>query len=711
MNDIGHNTVNTPPTDADNACKADLGILRFCKEHAFVATGLLTLFCLWLLQQHQAMNGTLLIPVNKSLSGTLEPLYPVCIVAAAALLFWCFHSFLDTLEEQAWKKALYTASGGGAAFLLCRLLWNTGSMAVKLCCVVAAAALLAAVAFLAKKRVGTSALLLCAFLLLVPMLGVSEMMFLAVAAFLSILAYFYNTKRVVAVRVAASVLPALTAVGAMYVYDSAQTPIDAITRGALVLCAGVFVYLLLTGRRKAGYFIALMFAAGFVLRLNYVLSVTLPKQQHDVFDLNSNYSRHNTYIWYIYRNWSLPETGVYNNGLSQYYHPPLHHFLAAVWMKVQTFFFGIDEYAAYENVQYLTLFYSSAMMAAADKVLKEFKLKPLLRMMGFAVIAFHPTFYILAGSVNNDCLCTLFLFLAVLYTVRWYKEQSTKNTFMLALFIGCAMLSKFSGAVVAVGTAFVILAVLFKPKSNIRDNFRRLWKKGVLFCAVCFPLGLWWPLRCKWLFGMPIGYVPSMTASPDNVQYLGGYSLWQRISGAGAQYLSNVFPNIGGTDFDGTAGKAYDYGIAPYSIKTSLFGEYYNKLKVGEIHNIVANIMFFSAVVLILFTLAGMVCAVASLRVGKKRGSTSDFVPKELKVPTIFLLIYYAFLVGSYVMFCFKYPFTCTMDFRYIVPTLLIGAVFTGVFLNGDKRWQKYCTYACLALTAVFCASSVLFYM
>ena len=64
--------------------------------------------------------------------------------------------------------------------------------------------------------------------------------------------------------------------------------------------------------------------------------------------------------------WRLPET---NNW--QYNHPPLHHFLAAVWIKAFQWFGVTGEMQLAETLQYLTCFYSCAMLVVVYRIFEE----------------------------------------------------------------------------------------------------------------------------------------------------------------------------------------------------------------------------------------------------------------------------------------------------------------------------------------------------
>ena len=73
----------------------------------------------------------------------------------------------------------------------------------------------------------------------------------------------------------------------------------------------------------------------------------------------------------------------------------------------------------------------------------------------------------------------------------------------------------------------------------------------------------------------------------------------------------------------------------------------------------------------------------------------------------------WALLMISFIYFNIKYPFGCTMDFRYIVPTVATGAAFLGLLsdkLSGGRIKKMLFIGLCVVL-AVFCVSSVCFYI
>ena len=675
--------------------KDSLTLSSRISKYPLVATALACLLCLCFEQKHQASRYTM-----AGINGQFGFVSVLPAVVLTALTLSVFIGFLRESNEGKAKTALYIGGGFAAAFLCWRGLLLLSEIWFDLCMLLMGVAAIAlCLYFYIKKRFLSTALCAVAVLALCLAFGFG-ILICVIGALVFALTILSDTEISLIRRCVATAVMALTAVTVPMVYSEAAEAAGGVFSAGVLLCVGGCLVALIRGRDRVTSIIALMFGLGLVMRLGYVFDVALPSNQHDVFSVfTPEYPRHNTYIMHIYNNWSLPTENVYNAGLSQYYHPPLYHFIAALWMKAQTLC-GIELYAAYENIQYFTMFCSAAMMTVAYKLFCEFKLKGVALCTAFAVIAFHPTFYIFAGSVNNDPLTTLFIFLAILYTVRWYKTPSYKNTLLLAVSIGGAMMTKLSGAMVAVGTAYVMLAKLFDTKTGgFFENLKSLWKRFLAFGAVCFPMGLWWPIRCYVLYGMPLGYVPAL--SVNNVQYLGEYSIFERLTGIGSLSFSNMYPNVGGTTVDGgflTGDNSgfFDYGIGPYIVKSSLFGEYFMKTKVGGFQNLLAYVMVFSAIALIGISLYAIIkCTISA--------------DGKYKVPIRFMAVYYLVLLGSYILFCFGYPHTCTMDFRYIVPTLLIGAVFTGIYLNTEgKRVIKTTT---LALTVLFSLSSGVFYL
>ncbi|MCQ2560357.1 MAG: glycosyltransferase family 39 protein, partial [Clostridia bacterium] len=350
----------------------------------------------------------------------------------------------------------------------------------------------------------------------------------------------------------------------------------------------VLIGLKLYDRLSERNLIWLMMGLGFWLRLCYVLYTTVDTRQHDVWGFSEaftdfTYYRHGEYIQYIATHLKLPEVDPTLVGLSQVYHPPLHHLLAGLWLRLNLTL-GVPFAQACENIQFLTLFYSTLCTVFGYKTLQLLKVKGKALMVGTAILSFHPTLTILAGSVNNDVLCTALSFFAVYATVRWYQNPTIKNILAIAFGLGFAMMTKLSAGLLAPAIAFVFVYRWWKSYGE--GCFGKTTVQFLLFGLICVPLGLWWPVKNAVLYGIPINYVPALSA--DSGQYLGGYSVIQRLFGCPKESLSQIF--MCWTEQNGAPYN--EYGSLLALLKTSLFGEF-TLFSSGTIGETACKILFY----------------------------------------------------------------------------------------------------------------------
>lgn len=68
-----------------------------------------------------------------------------------------------------------------------------------------------------------------------------------------------------------------------------------------------------------------------------------------------------------------------------------------------------------------------------------------------------------------------------------------------------------------------------------------------------------------------------------------------------------------------------------------------------------------------------------------------------------FWLIGYLVLFGSYLNFCYNFPHQCTMNFRYMVPTILYPSVAAAMAMQNaeGKKWPKILQYVTIAYTVI----------
>lgn len=400
----------------------------------------------------------------------------------------------------------------------------------------------------------------------------------------------------------------------------------------------------------------LLMGMGFFLKFYYVFYTSVHQRQHDVGTFDGDIG-HAGYIEYLLLHHRLPDFDP--RGYWQFYHPPLHHTICALWIDLSENLLGIGHDAARESLQTLTLFYTMAILITVYRILRHFRLRGIGLYAPLLLIAFHPSFTLFSGSINNDVLSVTFILGAVLCTLQWYDNPTIKGILKIALCVGLGMMTKLSAAVVAIPIAIVFLIVLVQKLR--RREWHILGQFGA-FAVLCVPLGLWYPLRNLIRFGMPITYVQEM--SPTYLQYLGDQSFFSRITDFSPKQFQSVFEQW--LQGDGSGYNEYNPIIA--LLKNSLFGESINEstLAYNQIAISLATIFFWLGVLL---AAAALVCMIVLCF----RKCGMDAVQK------CFLVSFYLLMMGNLYYLAASSPFTCSMNFRYITPTAIIGALFFGI--------------------------------
>ena len=464
----------------------------------------------------------------------------------------------------------------------------------------------------------------------------------------------------------------------------------------LAVVAAVTVYLAVTKKLTARNIVLLIFAAGFVIRLNYVLytylTTTSRVRQHDLYPFGGE-KGHSAYIEHFYNNgFTLPDFDPTTK--AQFYHPPLHHFLSALWMRLLTTF-GMSYERAVSSLPFLTLFYSMCSLVICERILDKLNLRGYGKIIPLAIITFHPTFIIFSASVNNDNLSTLFTLLAFYAALLWQSEPTMKNIMFIAVSVGLGMSTKLSVALIAPAIAIVFLYKLIYDKKSTGQYI----KQFAAFASVCLPLGLWFYIRNAVKFDVPMTYVPKLSDTSD--QYIGYHTVYERLF----DYSYNPFKNVFLNRIVNGEGEYFEYNPFVSIIKSSMFGEYTFSNQFSGITPF-CRILLVLNIVMIAISLAAMIyCAVRK----------SSFMNTIVK---IFIVFYYVITFVFFIKFSFQYPHTCSMDYRYITMTCVIGSVFIGMAAEQIKidfpkkdNIIKPIRYSVLTITILFCITSALVYI
>lgn len=414
--------------------------------------------------------------------------------------------------------------------------------------------------------------------------------------------------------------------------------------------------------------VMLLVVCGFALRLAYALKFGYYVHQHDVESLDS--SGHLSYIFSLANKNGLPDTNDW-----QFSHPPLHHILSALSVKF-SYLLGFSNGRAFENIQLLTVLYSTLTMFAGYRIFKRCNIKGNNLLLCVALLAFHPTFQILAGSINNDILTILLSMYGIVYLLEWYRKPSIKYAALCGLFIGLGMMTKVSAALMAVVAA---IAVLVKFITDKELKFSKTLLHAIVFVINLLPLGLWHPIRNYLLFEQPLGYVAPIPVTSS--LYTGDISFVDRILLPFSKDAFGVYVDVW-----------EEYNVWYYTLRNSLFGEY-NFGNFGF-----AGLLVFANLVLILFSLVAIVYFAI-----KRFKNYCNLVPIF-----ILFLIQFAF----FVYFNLKYPFGCSMDFRYIVSLLFCGIAMLGSLGDAVKQTEsvtvRYIAFSVKFTTVAFCILSFL---
>ena len=459
---------------------------------------------------------------------------------------------------------------------------------------------------------------------------------------------------------------------------------------ALIVAAAAVLFIRFTYKINDAVIIAVLIALGIAIRFVYILYTGTVDRQHDGGNFN-DIRGHMGYIKYWYASGlKLPDYDV--RMYEQHYHPPLHHWLMALLLRLLTAI-GVKFPIAAEAIQILPMLYSSLTMIVCYRIFRLVKLhgNPLIAAM--AIVCFHPTFIIFSGSYNNDMLLMPFMMAAILWGLRWYREPVMRNIIPLALCIGLGMMTKLSGWMVAPAVAFVFLVILIK---NIKKPLQYIGQYAV-FGVICIPLGVWWQVRNLIKFQVPLSFIPDF--GKQSFMYSGNMPLTQRLFSFGNGQLDFVYGSITIVD-----APYNEYNPTLGLFKTAMFDECANSI--NDIHfpqiHITGPILFWISVVLFL---TAFVCFIVSMI---RKSENTDGVER------IYFSLLFGVILVSYYMFALAYPHSCTFNIRYCMPLIPLCAMGLALVLqrsessqNVVSTWFRRSMYA---LSAAFCCMSYVVY-
>lgn len=437
-------------------------------------------------------------------------------------------------------------------------------------------------------------------------------------------------------------------------------------------------------------------AIGVIMRIGYMLYTPYSIRGHDLGSAGD--CGHADYIGILMQG-RLPDSNDY-----QFYHPPLFHALAAGASNLYGKLTGEQDAGRLLEAGKLISCWSSVItLFLSEKLIREMRLDKSGMVTAVAVSSFLPAHYLMAGRLNNDALSVMFMTAIILYTLKWLRTSALGDLIMLALCFGFGMMAKISVGLFALVTGPVMLFLLYR--SIKMGNAGKCIIHYFLFALIAFPLGLWYPIRNLVRFSQPFNYIfPGDIAGP---LYCGSHSLLSRFLPVPDAFIY--------------ADPTRDYNVWTYLIRTSVFGEFQY-----DIPRWIPASLLICAAILAISGLAAMILRLAGCRWGiginhvrpdsaelPGCGAESITGDNRAVLQERILAGFWIVLTVSYLWFNLKFPFGCTMDFRYIVPSALIGGVFLGRWLEseGNSNAGKTSRRVLSGIVSIFSILSCVMYV
>ncbi len=475
----------------------------------------------------------------------------------------------------------------------------------------------------------------------------------------------------------------------------------------LVLCViGYGVFLYVKKELTAEKCIIIVFILGMILRFCYLLVTAPNTRQYDTF--SSNYDGHEAYAWGLYENFSMPETNDY-----QFYHPPINAFLQAMFMHLTNgltslyrSIFGVGDYFMtafnegkpewldsyryylYGTCQILSYIYSIIIMIFGLKILKVVGLKGKNLVFWFAFFALFPRHIILSATLNNDHLAYLFTLAAVYFALKWWiQTKSLKDILICGVVIGLGISTKLSAATVClpIGLVFLYELVISLKKTASSLPFKEILKQYSLFLVVCAPIALSFIIYAKIKFNQPIGFVFSNlngALSTDKISFFERFFIsFDKNEYFYTMYLRPFYNSV--TEVNN------NHNLWNYLIRSSLFGEF--SYWQGENFAFLAICIMTALPIVSIAALVIMIIVRRKQKYGKMGYSLLNIAVDQKAL--YFGMALMLTQVISMIYFYLRMPYSCTMDFRYILPSIISFALIYSNFeecVALDKKYEKF---------------------
>lgn len=413
------------------------------------------------------------------------------------------------------------------------------------------------------------------------------------------------------------------------------------------------------------FFVARRFGFGWVPAVIILLAVVI----RAVFLMNVSYTNftydvdgHVSYVQYIIENHSVPST----DDCWTCYHPPVYYVSA-----VPSYLFG--EWLGLSGTTGLQAY--SLLLSILTVFLGMFFLRSFLsgKALNIASVlwSFWPVMILVSPRIGNDQLFYMLHMLCMWGGVNYLKGGRGKYLIIAVIATALAMWTK-ATAVVTLGTLIVFVVLGYWVNLRNRKLTCSEWVSAGLLLSLIVAVVLQRLLGDSALVGNSSGLAGRLKVGNEAFNYI-FFDL--------KSFVTHPFTSAWNDGF----GREYFWN---YAFKTSLFGEF----------EMVRNVVGRNLATVVSCTFLGLI--VYAVRC---------FWKTKLRMIHWFLLLQGAAFIAALMFLRMKHPYSCSNDFRYILPAIIcfIPFVAQGITSEGASIKWKVLGYG-LVLAFVLC-TAVLF--
>lgn len=388
--------------------------------------------------------------------------------------------------------------------------------------------------------------------------------------------------------------------------------------------------------------IRLLLLLGMVLRIWYAVVTPVTLRGYDILELSPDGDGKAAYLLRLVQKGELPQS--YR---MQSYQQPFYYLLSALVSKGMSLIWGntTPEFLV-NGGKVVSCVASCLFLLLAEWLMREYA-EEKVRIYGIAVLSVTPALVMAGGRLGEDALVGFFMLAVMWGTLQWETTPDWKHTLLLALLYGCGMMTKISLAFPACYTAYIF----WKNRKVLQ-----FWQKMIVFSGISLPIGMWYSARNFLLFGQPIGYV-----------WLLGKFGYQGETSYVARFFSLNIQNLLETPY---AHSGENYNFPLYLLKSELFGHFQYETPLWLSFMLLAV----NTVLTLIVAAYGIYRVIFLVRKGEYRGG-------KLR-PFSFGLLFGGYAAVSYL----KFPYSCSMDFRYYLILAVCKALALGCLLQEQPR-------------------------